>query len=142
MTQSACGTCTTSLPTRAVGMTLESRAAKKEPSAPGPITAIAERSARPGERRCGRSLGAIEALEHLVLHPEALALAWETAFAYLGGIAGDRLLDGRAGLGVALHERRRKAGEHSDHVVEHQHLPVAVRAGTDADRRDTDALGD
>src|SRR5688572_3565265 len=110
----------------AVGITLESRAKKRLPSAPGPMTATG--------KRCAPSLGAIQALEHLVLHAEALAFARKRAGAHFGGVARDRVLDRCAGLGIALDEGRREAGEHADHVMEHQHLAVAIGAGADADR--------
>src|SRR3970040_2834739 len=117
MTQSACGSLVAPRPTTAVGTVFERRRAKREPRAPGPTTATGK-----------RSLGAIEALEHLVLHAESLALARKAAVAHFGRVAGDCVADRRSGLGIALHERRREAGEHADHVMEHQHLPVAVGA--------------
>src|SRR5262245_57934981 len=127
MTQSACGSSPGLRPMSAVGTTFESRRAKSVPSAPGPMTATGKRAAS--------SLRAIEALEHLVLHPEALALTRKAARADLRRIARDRVLDRSSGLGVALDERGREPGEHPDHVVEHQHLAVAVGTGPDADRR-------
>src|SRR5262245_39766401 len=134
MTHSASGGSVTSRQTSATGSTFDRRPAKRDPRAPGPMTAI-------GKRR-RRSLRAIEALQHLVLHPEALAFARKRAGSHFGGVARDRVLDRRARLGVALHEGGRETGEHPDQVVEYQHLSIAVGARADADRRDRDALGD
>src|SRR5690242_21433487 len=85
-------------------------------------------------------LAAVEALQHLFLHAEALLLAGEGAAPHLLGIAGARLADGISGLGVALHESRREPAEEADHVVEDEHLAVAMASRADADGRDGDAL--
>src|SRR5438132_6808275 len=54
--------------------------------------------------------------------------------------------DGRARLvaevGVAADELRGEVVVEAEEIVEDQHLPVAVRAGADADGRRGDALGD
>src|SRR5882672_5459715 len=112
----------------AVGTTLERRLAYSRPNAPGPMTATA--------------LTAMQALQHLVLHAEALPFGRKAAVAHVGSIAGDGVFDRRAGFRVALDEARRKAGEQADQVMEYENLTVAMRACADADGRDGDALGD
>src|SRR5258705_13979650 len=86
-------------------------------------------------------LAAVEALYDVVLHAEALSAGRERARAHLGCIAGHGVADRVAHLRVALDERRSEPGKEPHHVVEYQDLPVAIRAGADADRRDRDALG-
>src|SRR6202022_3047737 len=45
-------------------------------------------------------------------------------------------------IGVALDELRRLAGGEPKHVVEHEHLPVRPRPGSDTDRRNAKRLRD
>ena len=45
-------------------------------------------------------------------------------------------------VGVALHKARARAGANAEQVVPHEHLPVGLATGTDADGRDPDAFGD
>jgi len=52
------------------------------------------------------------------------------------------VLDARAERLVAAHEARLERLVHAEHVVRHEHLTVAARAGADADRRDREALRD
>src|SRR6267378_2911783 len=91
----------------------------------------------------GRILSGLHvALQHLVLHAEALPFGRKAAVAHVGGIAGDGVFDRRAGFRVALDEARRKAGKQADQVMEYENLTVAMRACADADGRDGNALGD
>src|SRR5699024_5616878 len=58
----------------------------------------------------------------------------------LGAVLTGRLLELCAQIRVGLHELPVEAGE-PGHVLPHQHLPVAVGAGTDADRRHLERCG-
>ena len=61
--------------------------------------------------------------------------ARERARAHLRGIVGDRLLDARARVAVALDEFRHPRRQ-AEHVLQHQDLAVAGGACADADGRD------
>ena len=43
-------------------------------------------------------------------------------------------------VGVAFDELRHEVVKQAEHVVDHQHLPVALQAGADADGRNGQAL--
>src|SRR5579883_2621723 len=68
------------------------------------------------------------------------------AAAHRLGVGADRLEHGAAAGEKVLAEFRTLAGGDAEHVVEHQHLAVAIRAGADADGRNrelrTDAPGE
>src|SRR2546423_7921224 len=81
-------------------------------------------------------LAAIEPFHHVFLHAEALTAGGELPGAHFGGIGRNGVADRLARLGIALDEGRPEAGEEAHHVVEHQDLAVAVRAGAE-DRKST-----
>ena len=54
----------------------------------------------------------------------------------------NRLAHHRIRIGITLHEARRVRIERADHVLGHEHLPVARGRCADADRRDRQRFGD
>src|SRR5262245_11290718 len=58
---------------------------------------------------------------------------WEPPVAYFAAVPFDRLLDLRPQLGIALHELRPQVAIYAEHVLDHEHLTVAIRSGADPD---------
>src|SRR5690554_1359835 len=83
----------------------------------------------PASRRAARQASMVSRIRISV----AVRFGREQAFAHFVHVAGDGFLDAGRAVHVVLDEARRLAGEDAEHVVEHQHLAVAVRAGADAD---------
>src|SRR4029079_17095792 len=73
---------------------------------------------------------------------EALLRAGEAAGAHVVGVGGDRFAGLAPVLAVTSHEQRRDARLDAEQVVVDEHLPVAVDAGADADRRNAQPRGD
>src|SRR4051812_39720650 len=71
-----------------------------------------------------------------------MARVGEPALAHLAAVRLDRLADLRPALDVALDEPRPQVAVQPEHVLDDEHLPVAVRPGPDADGRDRHRLGD
>src|SRR5688500_10199389 len=72
----------------------------------------------------------------------ALPRSGEAPFPDARGEFGDRLPRSDPQLGVSAHEARRDPLFQAEQVVVDQHLPVAVRAGADADGRNFQTLAD
>src|SRR5712671_2668201 len=77
-----------------------------------------------------------------LLRAERMLGGGEGAAADLLAIAGRRVADHLREVRILLHELRRELRVHAEQVVDHQHLPVALQAGADADGGDADAAGD
>src|SRR6185369_3380669 len=90
-----------------------------------------------GMECCDQSMAPSSALLHLVdvLGPR------ESARAHVAGVALDRRFDRGAELAIAANEFRRPRRQ-AQHVLQHQHLSVAGRAGANADGRNGDGLRD
>src|SRR5882724_456401 len=71
---------------------------------------------------------AVKLLHDLVFHGEAVTFGREGSAADFLGVLLHRIADRVARFGVALDEGRREAAEETDHVMEHEYLPVAVGA--------------
>src|SRR4051812_36310820 len=72
------------------------------------------------------------------IHLEALLLGWERTGTDIGRVLSDGIANASADIGVAAGVLRDELVEHAEQVVKHLHLPVAVHAGTDPDRRNTE----
>src|SRR5271156_1574298 len=65
--------------------------------------------------------------------PKTLRFPRKTTLVYVGDVAGDGGLDLLTDVGVLPYKFGAVALEHPQHVMEHEDLPVAIRAGADTD---------
>src|SRR5437016_1014363 len=98
----------------------------------------------PGSRRASaRSLlrqAPLQREELALLHREAVLVRRERAVADLTIELAQRADRGGADVGVALGELRLELAVEAKHVVQHEHLAIAVHAGADTDRGDRELL--
>src|SRR5213594_1737323 len=97
-----------------------------------------------GSRRASTGLlreAPLERDQLALLHREAVLIVGERPRADVAVVLAQRLDDGGADVGVALGELRLELAEEPEHVVEDEHLAVAIDARADADGRDPETLG-
>src|SRR5258705_9009596 len=77
-----------------------------------------------------------------LLRAERILVGGKGAAPHLFAIAGRSVANDLREVRILLHELRRELRVHAEQVVDHEHLPVALLAGADADGGDADAAGD